>query len=277
MTYNPAFAHSPSLDLEIDDVVQQIRIKLWQTVQKQVLRSPRAYIARMISTTLVDLLRSREPTFRLFLDDEGEPYASYPFIEPGEGMGDPEHEISQEAELRALLVEVLLPLQTFPLRQQVALLSALWDRIDDLELLRSVLQRMGFDQIELEAFIPRHQLTAARRRLAQELHSSSFQAHFFSSNEPSSGTTDKLAPPENLRRPRDRVHMKKDHAYPMDQQPQRMVSFLNEGVTSKPPLDITQFETLPEPSRTAIRLCYIEHLPYDQIACIFPKERSVRR
>ncbi len=265
MTHNPAFAHSPSLDLEIDDVVQQIRIKLWYAVQKQVLRSPRAYIARMISTTLVDLLRSREPTFRLFLDEEGEPYAGYPFIEPGEGMDDPEYEVSQEATLRELLVEILHHLQTFPLRQQVALLGALRERIDDLESLDSLLQRMGFPQTAFtkpEDIMPRHQLkpslSAARRRLAQELSSSS--------NEPSSGTTHTFAPTENLRRTRDRVHMQKAHAHPIDQHAQRMISSMNEEVTNKPPIDITQFETLPEPSRTAIRLRYIEHLPYDQIA-----------
>src|SRR5947208_4099216 len=91
MVHNPAFAHSPTLDLEIDDVVQQIRIKLWHVAQKQMLRSPRAYINHMVTTSLIDLLRSREPTLRLFVDEEGEPYEGYPLNELGEGMDDPSY------------------------------------------------------------------------------------------------------------------------------------------------------------------------------------------
>ena len=89
MEHNPAFAHAATLDLDMDDVAQQVRIKLWQAARRQLLHSPRAYVAHIISTILVDLLRSREPTTSLALDDEGEPYQGDPLIEFSQDTDDP--------------------------------------------------------------------------------------------------------------------------------------------------------------------------------------------
>lgn len=271
MIHNPAFAHSPTLGLEIDDVVQQIRIKLWHVAQKQVLRSPRAYIGRMVTTTLIDLFRSRESTLRLFVDEEGEPYEGFPIIEPGEGMDDPSYETAEETSIRELLTAVLDALPTFPPQQRFALLCSLCERIDDRELLETQLQRRGLrltDYTWPEDLAQRQRLLAslplARKRLKLILESSSPTKE--QSREVESRD---ILQPEITTHPQleqNGVHVQDTRIRPTKRPPRKEAQLMRRDSPVLLPVDIAKLETLPERSRDAIQLRYIDHLSYEQMA-----------
>ena len=283
MIHNPAFAHSPTLGLEIDDVAQQIRIKLWHVAQKQVLRSPKAYIDRMVTTTLIDLFRSREPTLRLFVDEEGEPYEGFPIIEPGEGMDDPSYETAQETGIREVLTAVIDALPTFPPRQRFALLCALSERIDDRLLLETLLQRRGLRLTDFtwpEDLAQRQRLLAslplARKRLRLILDSSSSHTEEQSREVESRDTPQ----PEITTHPQleqNGIHVQDTRIRPAKRPPEKEAPLMKRGTPVLLAVDIAKLEALPERSREAIRLRYIEHLSYEQMVSLLQVPQGTLR
>src|SRR6266487_5334833 len=59
----PALAHQAVVDLEIDELMQRVRIKLWRTLKKRTILYPHNYIKRMILYVLIERLPQRKPTF----------------------------------------------------------------------------------------------------------------------------------------------------------------------------------------------------------------------
>src|ERR1700680_3996686 len=60
------------LDLEIDEVVQRIRIKFWHALNVKHIDHPKAYIKTMVRNEFNDLSRKRKPPLPLITDDDGE-------------------------------------------------------------------------------------------------------------------------------------------------------------------------------------------------------------
>ena len=60
------------LDLEIDELAQTIRIKLWESRQKRFISNPEAYVSAIAYTTSVDMMRRHRPTVSLFADENEE-------------------------------------------------------------------------------------------------------------------------------------------------------------------------------------------------------------
>src|SRR6266436_5237168 len=54
-----------ALELEIDDLTQNIRIKLWESRQKRPITNPRAYIKAIAYTKAIDIVRRHKPTISL--------------------------------------------------------------------------------------------------------------------------------------------------------------------------------------------------------------------
>src|SRR2546428_331620 len=62
------------LDLEIDEIAQRVRIKLWQALHQKRVAHPEAYIQCIVHNEFVDLARRRKRTLPLPMDAEGELY-----------------------------------------------------------------------------------------------------------------------------------------------------------------------------------------------------------
>ncbi len=48
------------VDLEIDEMIQLIRIKLWLTMRKRPIHYPKAYIRKMVGNMKIDVTRKRK-------------------------------------------------------------------------------------------------------------------------------------------------------------------------------------------------------------------------
>ncbi len=132
-------------DLEIDELVQRVRIKLWQALQKGTINNPRAYIQRVVDTVTIDVMRRYRRVLPLMRDEEGELYQGKLLIMPGKGMQDPADELEQkEAEIEALQ-RLIAAVRTLPPCQQYATICALKDRFDDLRKLVSAFKDLGID------------------------------------------------------------------------------------------------------------------------------------
>jgi RNA polymerase sigma factor (sigma-70 family) len=62
------------LDLEIDEIAQRVRIKLWQALRREDVHNPKAYIRSVVRTECVDFLRRSLKTTPLLQKENGEYY-----------------------------------------------------------------------------------------------------------------------------------------------------------------------------------------------------------
>src|SRR5947209_980513 len=60
------------LDMEIDEIVQNTRIKLWQALQGREISNLEAYVRCIVHTECVNMVRGYRHTFPLPINEEGE-------------------------------------------------------------------------------------------------------------------------------------------------------------------------------------------------------------
>ena len=63
--------HPEELDLEVDELAQQTRIKLWQALQKAHIASPMAYTGVIVFTESANMQRRYRPKHPLPNEDDG--------------------------------------------------------------------------------------------------------------------------------------------------------------------------------------------------------------
>src|SRR6266571_1620193 len=85
--------HPELLDLEIDEIIQLTRIRLWHALENGPITNYRGYIQKIIKSVLIDRNRQLKPLLPLPTNQDGELNQGSLVINPGEGMGDPEQEI----------------------------------------------------------------------------------------------------------------------------------------------------------------------------------------
>jgi DNA-directed RNA polymerase specialized sigma24 family protein len=142
-------AHPEVLDLEIDEIIQKVRIKFWRALLEKNIRSPRAYIRRMVHNEFIDVTRSHEPPLPLPVGEDGELYLGNVIVLPSEGMSDPACEIEQKEAADARMAEAATIVSRLPPRQQRATICSLKDRVDDLLHFVEALSRHEID-VEVE-------------------------------------------------------------------------------------------------------------------------------
>lgn len=171
------FAHPEVLDLEIAEVAQRVRIKLWGVLKKEKhIEFPKAYILKIVNNEFNDILRRRKPLLPLPTDEDGEIYMGNVILTESEGMSDPAYEFEQKEGLNnwiALATQVVSKLSQ---RQKHAMICLLKERIDNyMQLVEAFEQH----QIDIEAFEwpddevdetrLKASLSAARRNIAEWL------------------------------------------------------------------------------------------------------------
>ncbi len=93
----PRHIASPEvLDLEIQELAQRSRIKLWKALQHRHIRHIKAYIRCIVHSASVDMVRNYKPDLPLPLDEEGELYQGNVLVAFSEGMQDPLYELEKE-------------------------------------------------------------------------------------------------------------------------------------------------------------------------------------
>src|SRR5690242_4454262 len=78
-----------TMDMEIDDLAQQVSIKLWQALQKGHVINPVGYTKSIVSTTAIDMQRRYKPTHALSDEEDSDLYRDG-------GMQDPSRDIEQD-------------------------------------------------------------------------------------------------------------------------------------------------------------------------------------
>ena len=170
----PLIAHTAVLDLEIDELVQRVRIKFWQALEKRYIRSPHAYIKLIIKCEFVDMSRRQKPFLPLPADEELS-YSGVGVSVIG-NMPDPADEVEQQVEASDILNETIQAALGLPPRQQLALIYSLQHRVDDLAQLTDVFKsnKIDIEGIQwptgkAEKRLLQASLTPARKALAKKM------------------------------------------------------------------------------------------------------------
>jgi hypothetical protein len=155
--------------LEVDELIQRVRIKFWKALEKGQVFRPYSYVRSIIYSEFIDMKRQQKPLFPLPTDEEEEVYCL-------KHQEDPADEIIQRMEAHSLLQHVIQMIMDLPPRQRMAMICSLWEQVDDLAQLRTILTTYGIDGEEMETPLERTRrrtllasLSVARRKLAQGL------------------------------------------------------------------------------------------------------------
>lgn len=131
-------AHPEVLNLEVKEIIQRVRIKLWETLQREhSIAHHKSYIKKMIHNAFIDASRrQRKFSMPLILDEYGEiegrvltPQSNY--------IVDPASIVEQRIEADTLVNNVVEAITHLPERQQRAMVCFLRERVDDLSQLDS--------------------------------------------------------------------------------------------------------------------------------------------
>ncbi|HET8842041.1 MAG TPA: hypothetical protein VFN35_11275 [Ktedonobacteraceae bacterium] len=126
---------------QIEELVQQVRIKFWQALEKQSIVYYKAYIRQIIFHEIANLWRQRRPESPLALDTEGEPFHAYNPLKPCESLLDPADIVSQRETAQELLYWTANHMARLPHIQRHAMICELKEKVDDLSELMRVFQR----------------------------------------------------------------------------------------------------------------------------------------
>lgn len=155
--------------LEVDELIQRVRIKFWKALEKGQVFRPYSYVRSIIYSEFIDMKRQQKPLFPLPTDEEEEVYCL-------KHQEDPADEIIERMEAHSLLQHVIQMIMDLPPRQRMAMICSLWEQVDDLAQLRTILTTYGIDGEEMETPLERTRrrtllasLSVARRKLAQGL------------------------------------------------------------------------------------------------------------
>jgi len=160
------------IDLDIDELTQITRFKLWLALQKQNIRNINAYIRRIVHNEAINMVRQHKPVVPLITDDEGEPYLGHMMIASCQVIQDPAETIEQEEMLSSYSSKLVENVLELPPQQQQAMICALKDQIADILPLVDMFLPYGIDvesihrpETEKELQSMRASLSVARRKL----------------------------------------------------------------------------------------------------------------
>ncbi len=122
------------MDLELDELAQITRCKLWLALQREPIDNIKAYIHCIVYHEVINIIRRHcsRPTQPLKVDEHGELYEGRALIEPGKGMRDPSYELELEETAKDYMLQITKIVKTLPPRQQHVIICLLKDRVDDL-------------------------------------------------------------------------------------------------------------------------------------------------
>jgi DNA-directed RNA polymerase specialized sigma24 family protein len=144
-------AHPDVLDMEVDELAQKIRIKIWRAGQKQHISNPKAYISRIAHNEFISMVRQHRPISQLPLDEEGELYQGDVVSTFSQEGQDPADEVEQADSNRYYLHKTVDAIVTLPQQQQRAMLYALKEKLDDMYTFKRACRAYNIDVEALHA------------------------------------------------------------------------------------------------------------------------------
>ncbi|HEY1354095.1 MAG TPA: hypothetical protein VGF67_31170 [Ktedonobacteraceae bacterium] len=133
------------LDLEIDELVQQTRIKLWLALQKEHITNLQAYIRKIAYHESVNIARQYKRTVPLICNEEGELCLDEAVLPAAGKGGDPSSEFERQEEIIASAQEAVSGVLTLPPRQRQAVLCVLKELIADSLPIVDIFRTHGLD------------------------------------------------------------------------------------------------------------------------------------
>ncbi len=137
--------HLAMLDLELDEIIQRVRIKLWQALEKRDIRYPYAYIKLIIQSEFIDMKRRQKPYLSVSID-EGLTHAEVEIAT--RHMADPAETMAQQIDAATCLKRMIQAVLALPPRQQNAMICSLKERVDDL---RQLIEAFKVYKMDIQA------------------------------------------------------------------------------------------------------------------------------
>jgi len=171
------FVSQALLDLELDDVAQEVRIRFWMALRVKHIVYPKAYIRRIISNTFNDWLRKHR-YLSLSFDENGEIATGEVLFASKESAADPLEVLEQQenyTELLELTAQSIASMDKARRQQHVAICS-LKERVDDLLQFTEALHKHSIDATSFQwpsdedgEKLLKASLAPARRAIAKHL------------------------------------------------------------------------------------------------------------
>ena len=145
VSQNPKIARPAVLDLEIDELIQLVRIKFWHAQEEKEIIYPKAYIKRIVNSEFIDMVRRLRPLQPLPEDQEGEIYRGKVLVTPGEEMFDPADVMEQREQVTGRIEEIVAAVLKLSQRQRHVMICSLRDHADDLARLTNAFKKRQTD------------------------------------------------------------------------------------------------------------------------------------
>ncbi len=161
------------LDLELDEIIQLVRIKFWQALEKRDIRYPYAYIKLIIQSQFIDMLRCQKRCELVSLNEE---FAHSATTFDALYVSDSAEMVEQQMDALAHLKEMIQAVLALPPRQRYAIICSLKEHADDLKLLMEAfkaykidIQTIQWPTGKVEKQVLKASLGPARKTLARTL------------------------------------------------------------------------------------------------------------
>lgn len=137
--------HPAVLDLELDEIVQRVRIKLWQALEKRDIHYPYAYIKLIIQSEFIDMTRRQKPSLSVSIEED----LIYAEVEMAvQQITDPAEMVIQQIDGSTTLKEMIQAVAALPPRQQYAMICSLKEHVDDL---RQLIEAFKVYKMDIQA------------------------------------------------------------------------------------------------------------------------------
>jgi DNA-directed RNA polymerase specialized sigma24 family protein len=133
------------LDLEIHELAQRSRIKLWRMLQTRHITHIKAYIRCIVYSESMDMIRRYKPNLPLPIDEEGELYQGKVLVALGEGMHDPLFELENKEMAAEYIMYTVDVLRSLPHCQKQVMICSLRDQLDDVLTLTMAFKKFEID------------------------------------------------------------------------------------------------------------------------------------
>ena len=139
--------HADSLQDDIEDLAQKIRIKLWHISERQRIIATRIYISCIATTISIDIAREQKqkPVVPLLMSEDGELYQGNLVFTISQEAQDPADVLEQEERFSECVERMVEGVLALPPCQQRALLCSLKKWKDDFLPFFEALKEQGVD------------------------------------------------------------------------------------------------------------------------------------
>jgi RNA polymerase sigma factor (sigma-70 family) len=169
---NSSLARPEVLGLVIEEIAQNVRIKLWRTLQEKPIEHHKAYIRAITRNEFTEMLRKRKASMPI--DESSELYVDDSTVR--RTMADPADELEEEERFHEWLDCVASAISALPARQQQAMICVLNEQIGTRTQLiqafkkhRIDIQTVIWPEDEADKRLLKASITAARHKIARSL------------------------------------------------------------------------------------------------------------